>query len=175
MTDFNVQIQFPKKVATNFGAEERSLRERRANFKSSRDRMIRAISKDGGRYVEFSETEMGLLVCGVEYKKKLNFVYIDKDRQICCKHHGESYRLIRQIPPQLSVLNYIYTRQRNELKEYLENFFEENDEMTLITEIAIRPPRRKEDKSSKNAEKATDKSTQKNNKKQKSKDTKDAK
>ena len=107
MADLNVQIQFPKKVATNFGAEQRSLRERRANFKSSRDRIIRAINKDGGRYIEFNENEMGLLVCGVEYQNKLNFIFIDKDRRICCKHHGETYRLLREIPSQLSVLNYI--------------------------------------------------------------------
>ena len=148
MTDLNVQIQFPKKVATNFGAEQRSLRERRANFKSSRDRIIRAINKDGGRYIEFNENEMGLLVCGVEYQNKLNFIFIDKDRRICFKHHGETYHLLREIPSQLSVLNYIYTRQRNELKDYLENFFAENDDMKLITEIAIRPqkPRNESDK-----------------------------
>ena len=171
MTDFNnVQIELPKKVATNFGAEERSLRERRANFISSRDRVIRAINKDGGRYVEFSENEIGLLVCGVEYKGKLHFVFIDKDRQICCKHHGESYRLVRQIPPQLSVLNYIYTRQRSELKEYLENFFKENEEMKLITDIAIRAPKKRQNTDDKNRKSNDDKNGRRRDKKPKSKD-----
>ena len=146
MTDFkNLQIELPKRVATNFGQERRSLRERKANYKSSTERLVRAIEKDGGRYVSFSDTEFGLLVCGVEYQKKLNFVYIDKDRQICCKHHGESYRLMKNIPPQLSVLNYIYTRQRAELKEYLDNFFEDNEEMRLVTPVAIRPLKPKDE------------------------------
>ena len=146
MTDFtNLQIELPKRVATNFRQERRSLRERKANYKSSTERLMRAIEKDGGRYVAFNDTEFGLLVCGVEYQKKLNFIYIDKDRQICFKHHGESYKLMKEIPPQLSVLNYIYTRQRAELKEYLDNFFADNDEMKLVTPIAIRQPKPKSD------------------------------
>lgn len=146
MTDFkDLQIRLPERVATNFGREKRSLRERQANYKSPTDRISRAIEKDGGRYVAFSDTEYGLLVCGVEYRKTLNFVYIDKDRQICCKHHDESYRLLKDIPAQLSVLNYIYTRQRAELKEYLDQFFADNDQMTLVTPVAIRMPRPKSD------------------------------
>ena len=65
-------------------------------------------------------------------------------------HHGESYRLIRELPNSLSVLNYVYNHQRNELRAAIEMFIESNDAYKLFTEIAIRPFRRDNDKNDKN-------------------------
>ena len=149
MTDF----KFTEKVAVDFAAEtpvkkRRTREERKASYEQTKERMRNVILKDGGRYVTFPsepETEhaTGLLVGGVEFEKKLYFLYIDKERQIRIMHHGESYKLLREIPASLSVLNYIYNYQRNELKTAIENFFEENEEYKLFTEIAIRPYRRR--------------------------------
>ena len=149
MTDF----KFTEKVAVDFAAEtpvkkRRTREERKASYEQTKERMRNVILKDGGRYVTFpsdSETDYaaGLLVCGLEFEKKLYFLYIDKDRQIRIMHHGESYKLLREIPASLSVLNYIYNYQRNELKTAIENFFEDNEEYKLFTEIAIRPYRRR--------------------------------
>ena len=148
MTDF----KFTEKVAVDFAAEtpvkkRRTREERKASYEQTKERIRNVILKDGGRYVTFpsdSETDYaaGLLVCGLEFEKKLYFLYIDKDRQIRIMHHGESYKLLREIPASLSVLNYIYNYQRNELKTAIENFFEDNEEYKLFTEIPIRPYRR---------------------------------
>ena len=148
MTDF----KFTEKVAVDFAAatpvkKRRTREERKASYEQTKERIRNVILKDGGRYVTFpsdSETDYaaGLLVCGLEFEKKLYFLYIDKDRQIRIMHHGESYKLLREIPASLSILNYIYNYQRNELKTAIENFFEDNEEYKLFTEIAIRPYRR---------------------------------
>ena len=171
MTDF----KFTEKVAVDFAAEtpvkkRRTREERKASYEQTKERIRNVILKDGGRYVTFpsdSETDYaaGLLVCGLEFEKKLYFLYIDKDRQIRIMHHGESYKLLREIPSSLSVLNYIYNYQRNELKTAIENFFEDNEEYKLFTEIAIRPYRRRNAGDGKNRKFQNKKQTNKNEEK----------
>ena len=60
-------------------------RERKASYESLCERLKSAIAKDGGRYVTFgfasgesdpSMERCGLLACGVEYDKKLYFLYV---------------------------------------------------------------------------------------------------
>ena len=156
MTDF----KFTEKVAVDFAAatpvkKRRTREDRKASYEQTKERICNVILEDGGRYVTFPsapETDhaTGLLVCGLEFGKKLYFLFIDKDRQIRIMHHGESYKLLREIPASLSVLNYMYNYQRNELKTAIENFFEDNEEYKLFTEIAIRPYRRRNDGDGKN-------------------------
>ena len=152
-------IKFAERVAIDFESKakqkRRSAEERKASYEKTKERIINAINKDGGRYVTFpnsaeGESAAGLLICGVEFEKKLYFLYIDKDRQIRIMHHGESYRLIRELPNSLSVLNYVYNHQRNELRAAIEMFIESNDAYKLFTEIAIRPFRRDNDRNNKN-------------------------
>lgn len=145
------EFKFAQKIAIDFEEIEqkkrRSAEERKASYERTKKRVADAIVKDGGRYVTFSgeienDSEIGLLVCAVEFEKKLYFLIIDKDRKIQIVHHGESYRLLKEIPGCLSVLNYIYVHQRPEIRGAVEKFLEENGQYKLISEIAIRPQKR---------------------------------
>ena len=168
MTDLNIS----NGIAIEFGNQKRESRKSGAPRKpradrpkppSARERVIKAIEKDGGRYIRTAggEGPCGLLVCGVESAKdgSIKFMYIDKDRQINIVDHGESYKLVREVPAEMNVLNYIYMNQRNELRKYMENFIAENDDFKLITEIGIRPqkPRRDGQKGKWNDKKKDDK------------------
>ncbi len=144
MADIN---RFRERVAYDFEAEAKKNRPKRVRHKVTKEeikeRITNAIAKDGGRYVIFPnhtlpENSTGLLVCGLEYENKYYFLLIDKDRQIQIINHRESYKLLREIPPYLSVLNYMYNNQRIELKKAIELFFNSNEEYKPFTDIAIR-------------------------------------
>ena len=145
------ELKFAQKIAIDFGTKpvkkRRTAEERKAAYERTKERVCRAIEKDGGRYVTFpecpeNENATGLLVCALEFEKKLYFLFIDKDRQARIIYHGESYKLIRDVPASLSVLNYMYMNQRSELKTAIEYFFEENEQYKLISDIAIYPKKR---------------------------------
>ena len=133
-------------------------RERKASYETLCERLKTAITKDGGRYVTFgyatgdsdpSQERCGLLACGVEYDKKLYFLYVDRDRNVQMVHHSETYRLMREIPSSFSVLTYVYTYQRSSVREIVQDFLAANaDDMIPITDIGIKvPEKEKKEKS----------------------------
>lgn len=116
--------------------------DRKAAFENAKQRTVAAIKKDGGRFVRFEEKRYGLLVCAVECQKKLNFLYIDKDRKIECVPVSETFSLMRQLPGDLSVLNYIYNHQKEELSELVRKYLEENKQFVPVSDIVVSPQRR---------------------------------
>lgn len=157
-------------------------RERKASYESLCERLKSAIAKDGGRYVTFgfasgesdpSMERCGLLACGVEYDKKLYFLYVDKNRTVQMVHHSETYRLMREIPSSFSVLSYIYSKQRQTVIDIVQYYLDEHeDDMKLIGEIGIHPVRSEKKNFNRNGKPGTAKRQHHRNKKKSANDAK---
>ena len=108
-------------------------------FEEQKARINRAIQKDGGRYIGFENSGYGILCCGVVSDKKFYFIWMNKDREIEVQSMKDTYKLIREIPANLSVLSYLYDNQRQVLREMVEQWLELNkDDYELVTEIGIK-------------------------------------
>ena len=138
--------------------EKTSRKPRRGRTKEERQkahdnavaRLKTAVEKDGGRYIEFVDKDGGLvrgiLVAGVSDDRKLYFAYLDKNRRIRQASQSDTYRLMRDIPVEFSIIDYLY---RHEFKDF-KNFITEQLNETgweLLTDVRLREPRFKKSES----------------------------
>jgi hypothetical protein len=101
-----------------------------------RELIKRTVIKDGGRFVSFSPEKYGLLVAGVEQNGKLFFAVMNKDRNIEYVPMRETYKLMKEIPVDLSVLEFLLRQQSSTVIEMATESFNK-DKYELITEIGI--------------------------------------
>lgn len=130
--------------------------------------IISACTRDGGRYVKFFDTA-GILVAAVKMDNDFYFAVLDKDHKIQYFDSTERYSLIKEIPGELSVLNYLWLHDRSSLLNIVTTTFDtaavEKDvceNFELITPIYIRIPARQS-----NSKKQMGRKNYKNNTKQK--------
>ena len=125
----------------------RTKEDRKQAFDDSVTRLKRAVEKDGGRYIEFEDRSTGtsvkgILLAGVSVNKKLYFAFMDKNRIIRKAYHGDTYRLIREIPIEFSVIDYIYRHDYKEFKALVEAGLDATG-WELLTNVQLREPRYK--------------------------------
>lgn len=107
-------------------------------YENSKSFLKKTIQRDGGRFISFGINDMGILAAGVEKNHIFYFIYVNKDRQIKLKSTKSGYKLLREVPNNLSVLNYLYQNQRNFIRGLVEDWLDDNEnEYTLITDIGI--------------------------------------
>jgi hypothetical protein len=131
--------------------------------------IINACTRDGGRFVKFFET-VGILVGAVKMDNDFYFAVLDKDRKVQYFDSTERYSLLKEIPGELSVLNYLWLHDRASLLDIVTNTFmsadidDVCDKFELLTPIYIRIPQRQS-----NSKKQMGRKNYKNNTKQKGK------
>lgn len=101
----------------------------------TKERMLRALERDNGRYVSFGPGCDGILIGAAYHEKAYQFIFIDKDRKVSYMPGTERYKLVNQVSSDLSVLNYIWTHDRKSILEYVSNVI---DDTELITPIYIK-------------------------------------
>lgn len=90
---------------------------------------INAIKRDAGKYVDFSdEGIIGLLAGACVYNGWANFLIIDKDKKIIPIKAINTYHIVKNIPANLSVLDYLKRDQPEFLQEITEDFIK-NDKL----------------------------------------------
>lgn len=104
--------------------------------------LINVCERDGGRYIHFDEL-FGILVGAVRIKDDYFFAIIDKDRKVQYVESTERYSLVKDIPGDLSVLNYLWMNDRISLLHIATTALNEVDE--ILTPVYIRIPHRQSD------------------------------
>ena len=147
--------------------------EKQKEYDNAVARLKKAVEKDGGRYIEFVGRDGGLnrgiLVAGVSDNRRLYFVYLDKNRCMRQASQSDTYRLMRDIPVEFNIIDYLY---RHEFKDF-KNFISEQIEKTgweLMTGIRLREPHFKKSESHQGNRKRNNFKKKHNNKDDKKKD-----
>ena len=120
-----------------------SAEEKKAAYENSLKRLVKAVEKDGGRYIEFIDRDGGLnrgiMVAGIKDNNRLCFAYYDKNKTIRQAFHGDTYRLLRDIPIEFSIIDYLYRHEFNDFKALIEEKLKETG-WELLTDVTLRPP-----------------------------------
>lgn len=136
-------IKRQKKVLTD--------EDKKRGFNEALARLKKAVEKDGGRYIEFIDKDGGLnrgiLIAGVqdgngEKNKKLYFAYLDKNRTVRRSYHGDTYRLLRDIPVEFGVIDYLYRHEFKEFKQSVKDKLAATG-WNVLTNVVLREPYRK--------------------------------
>lgn len=116
-----------------------------------REMLTRTLQKDGGKFITFGGGEDGILCAALEQDEKFYFLWLDKDRRTQVKSTKESYKLLREIPNNLSVLNYLYQTQRNYVVSVVQNWVDENgDDYKILGNVGVKAYKPKQNGNSKN-------------------------
>ena len=109
------------------------------------DSLIRAIERDGGKYIKFNADQYGMLVGGVRERGgdgKLYFVWIDNDRNVQLNSTYDTYNLLYDSLVRLSILDYVVKTDRMYILNKLDAWFEQNeDKYSKVTDFIL-PHRR---------------------------------
>lgn len=136
-------IKRQKKVMTD--------EDKKKGFNEALARLKKAVEKDGGRYIEFIDRDGGLnrgiLIAGVqdgngEKDKKLYFAYLDKNRTVRRSYHGDTYRLLRDIPVEFGIIDYLYRHEFKDFKQTVEDKLAATG-WNVLTNVVLREPRHK--------------------------------
>jgi hypothetical protein len=128
----------------------RTAEDRKKSYEASVVRLKKAVEKDGGRYIEFVDSDgslsKGILLAGVkdatDEKKRLYFAYLDKNRIIRRSYHGDTYRLLREIPVEFGIIDYLYRHEFKDFKQMVEDSIQETG-WEVLTKIMLREPKHK--------------------------------
>ena len=136
-------IKRQKKVLTD--------EDKKRGFNEALARLKKAVEKDGGRYIEFIDKDGGLnrgiLIAGVqdgngEKNKKMYFAYLDKNRTVRRSYHGDTYRLLRDIPIEFGIIDYLYRHEFKEFKQSVKDKLAATG-WNVLTNVVLREPYRK--------------------------------
>lgn len=125
--------------------------DKKKGFNEALARLKKAVEKDGGRYIEFIDRDGGLnrgiLIAGVqdgnsEKDKKLYFAYLDKNRTVRRSYHGDTYRLLRDIPVEFGIIDYLYRHEFKDFKQTVEDKLAATG-WNVLTNVVLREPRHK--------------------------------
>ena len=128
-----------KQKPANFVSKE----EREQRRAAATERLRNTIDYDGGKFIVFSDEignlEYGVLVAGIEIKHRLYIAYLTENRDVKIRSIGDKYKIARDIPAKMSVLDYLVRTERNDMRELVSKIIESNTDWKLVTEIGLKP------------------------------------
>ena len=123
----------------NKSREKKPRVDKQQRVEQTREMLTQTLQKDGGKFVTFGVGEDGILCAALERDEKFYFLWLDKDRKTQIKSTKESYKLLREIPNNLSVLNYVYQTQRNYVVGVVQNWIEQNsDDYKILGNVGVK-------------------------------------
>ena len=142
-----------KQKPANFVSKE----EREQRRAAATERLRNTVEYDGGKFIVFSDEvgnlEYGVLVAGIEIDHRLYVAYLTENRDVKIRSIGDRYKIARDIPAKMSVLDYLIRRERNDMRKLVTNIIESNEHWNLVTEIGLKPYKPKPNKSKDNKKK----------------------
>lgn len=161
----SIDLSIPvKKVQPNkhVKKEPKNNRPRVKTAEEIKQNVINALEKVGGKYVHFDDLEHteGLLIAGAidTFDGKTNpveticFVVMDKDRNIQYINNNEHFTVLREPTNNLSVLDYLYHREPQYIKNRADAQLE-SDGVEVFTNNYIYIPTQKKNNRKKNTKK----------------------
>lgn len=109
-----------------------------------KETMKNACARDGGKYIDFGLNVNGILVGGCMYAllasdaKTPHFVLLDRDRNLTFVPATEKYSLLKEIPINLSILNYLWEHERIGVVERTNNLL---SDVEMVTPVYVRAPK----------------------------------
>ena len=129
----------------NKNREKRPRVDKQQRVEQTREMLTQTLQKDGGKFVTFGVGEDGILCAALEQDEKFYFLWLDKDRKTQITSTKESYKLLRDIPNNLSVLYYLYQTQRNYVVGVVQNWVEENsDDYKILGNVGVKAHKTKQ-------------------------------
>ena len=142
----------------NKNREKRPRVDKQQRVEHTREMLTQTLQKDGGKFVTFGGGEDGILCAALEQDEKFYFLWLDKDRKTQITSTKESYKLLRDIPNNLSVLNYLYQTQRNYVVGVVQNWVEENgDDYKILGNVGVKAHKTKQNGGNNKSKKNNDK------------------
>ena len=142
----------------NKNREKKPRVDKQQRVEQTREMLTQTLQKDGGKFVTFGGGEDGILCAALEQDEKFYFLWLDKDRKTQITSTKESYKLLRDIPNNLSVLNYLYQTQRNYVVGVVQNWVEENsDDYKILGNVGVKAHKTKQNGSNNKSKKNNDK------------------
>ena len=142
----------------NKNREKRPRVDRQQRVEQTREMLTQTLQKDGGKFITFGGGEDGILCAALEQDEKFYFLWLDKDRKTQITSTKESYKLLRDIPNNLSVLYYLYQTQRNYVVGVVQNWVEENgDDYKILGNIGVKAHKTKQSGGNNKSKKTNDK------------------
>ena len=124
----------------------------------TREMLTQTLQKDGGKFITFGGGDDGILCAALEQDEKFYFLWLDKDRKTQITSTKESYKLLRDIPNNLSVLYYLYQTQRNYVVGVVQNWVEENsDDYKILGNVGVKAHKPKQNSGNNKSKKNNDK------------------
>ena len=138
---------------------EKKLRvDKQQRVEQTREMLTQTLQKDGGKFITFGGGEDGILCAALEQDEKFYFLWLDKDRKTQITSTKESYKLLRDIPNNLSVLHYLYQTQRNYVVGIVQNWVEENsDDYKILGNVGVKAHKSKQNGGNNKSKKTNDK------------------
>ena len=142
----------------NKNREKRPRVDKQQRVEQTREMLTQTLQKDGGKFVTFGGGEDGILCAALEQDEKFYFLWLDKDRKTQITSTKESYKLLRDIPNNLSVLYYLYQTQRNYVVGVVQNWVEENsDDYKILGNVGVKAYKSKQNGGNNKSKKNNDK------------------
>ena len=122
--------------------------------------LIRAVNRDGGKYIKFNADQYGMLVGCVRQNGgdgELYFVWLDNDRNINLNSTYDTYKMLHESLVNLSILDYVVRTDRIYILNKLDAWFDENeDKYSKVTDFVLPHYRRNAHNFNKNFKKKKD-------------------
>ena len=142
----------------NKNREKRPRVDKQQRVEQTREMLTQTLQKDGGKFITFGGGEDGILCAALEQDEKFYFLWLDKDRKTQITSTKESYKLLRDIPNNLSVLYYLYQTQRNYVVGVVQNWVEENsDDYKILGNVGVKAHKTKQNGGNNKSKKTNDK------------------
>ena len=142
----------------NKNREKRPRVDKQQRVEQTREMLTQTLQKDGGKFITFGGGEDGILCAALEQDEKFYFLWLDKDRKTQITSTKESYKLLRDIPNNLSVLYYLYQTQRNYVVGVVQNWVEENsDDYKIFGNVGVKAHKTKQNSGNNKSKKNNDK------------------
>lgn len=142
----------------NKNREKRPRIDKQQRVEHTREMLTQTLQKDGGKFVTFGGGEDGILCAALEQDEKFYFLWLDKDRKTQITSTKDSYKLLRDIPNNLSVLYYLYQTQRNYVVGVVQNWIEENsDDYKILGNVGVKAHKTKQNSGNNKSKKTNDK------------------
>ena len=154
--NYNVSVEGAE--SGNKNREKRPRVDKQQRVEQTREMLTQTLQKDGGKFVPFGGGEDGILCAALEHDEKFYFLWLDKDRKTQITSTKESYKLLRDIPNNLSVLYYLYQTQRNYVVGVVQNWVEENsDDYKILGNVGVKAHKTKQNGGNNKSKKNNDK------------------
>lgn len=101
-------------------------------------KIIAACRRDAGKYISFTdENIVGLLVGAVMKDNWPHFVLIDKDRKPAYVRSDSVFKIVKEIPANLSILDYLLNNQEDFIYDVAEDAVK-NSDYEALTKVTVR-------------------------------------